>query len=330
MKKLFAYAFLFLSLAFLLPGCGKDIEDPVSVDEPTITPTFIIGTDTKSATVPVTVSWTTKNTIKGTLDGESIQIPSGDTTFLMEKGETKNFTFVVENTNGKKVQEYLKVSVPTDPSVPTLSVSFTYEGETIDTLGVPPVEGWPIVAKVIFTGGTLNFNGCDYANSPKEFNLTIAETKTYDFKVTGPGGDITESVTIVVAQPVPFNPTQGELLISSYPNYFPWIMVKLEFQNGPDLPWYEDDIDDCLKDNLLYFYLTPLKKMVNDRGEISCNEDEQRVSEGPWSLVGNILTDQSLIIEIISLNQDTLVYKYNPGGMLRGTKITFVHPQVTK
>jgi hypothetical protein len=196
-------------------------------------------------------------------------------------------------------------------------VSFTCEGETIDTLGVPPVEGWPVVAKVVFANGTLNFNGCDYANSPKEFNLTITETKTFDFKVTGPGGDITESVTIVVSQPVP--PTQDEAYLCAGA----WKKVKLEFQDGPGLPWVEATIGDCMKDDLIFFYLLPSRITVYDNGEIHCGIEEN--GQGSWYLRGSILTtNEKNNYSIITLTQDTLVWVYHPGGQQDANRETFV------
>jgi hypothetical protein len=319
MKNILPILALILLFGFF-NGCKKDTGDsPDPVGNPKIIPTFSIQSNNgTNETVLVKLSWTSENAIKGTLDGLSIQIPIGDTTFLMKKGETKNFTFVVENTNGKKVQEYLKVSVPTDPSVPTLSVSFTCEGETIDTLGVPPVEGWPIVAKVIFTGGTLNFNGCDYANSPKEFNLTITETKTYDFKVTGPGGDITESVTIVVSQPVP--PTQDEAYLCG-----PWQKIKVEFQDAVGFPWRESDIWECMKDDIMTFYF-PSKTWVYDNGENRCSYDEPRTYSGNWFITGTVINTGGAN-EKITLNPDTLVWVYETIGNVRET---FIRPPVYK
>lgn len=133
------------------------------------------------------------------------------------------------------------------------------------------------------------------------------------------GSILHDSIIINVINP----PTPDEELLC---NYGPWKMIKLEFQNGPGLPWYEDAIWDCMKDDLLYFYLTPTKKAVYDRGEITCSPGEGRISEGPWFLIGNMLNtgDPNNLNEIIVLNQDTLVWVYHSGQT--STRETFIHP----
>ncbi|MFA6514663.1 MAG: hypothetical protein WCT42_00130 [Candidatus Paceibacterota bacterium] len=319
MKKMMRMlAFLGLFLSLLLVGCEKDKpETPVSVGKPTITPTFVIGTtDSKSVTVSVTVSWITQNVVKGTVNGDNLRTPNGDTIFSMKKGETKLLTFIVENASGVKSQKYLTVTVPANPLPPTINISFTFNDQVIDTL---PYFGGPVVINCIFTNGALELNGIKYENSPVTFNFTVTETKTYDFKVIGPGGEVTESITVVVAQQIP--PTQDEAYLCAGP----WKMVKLEFQDGPGLPWYEGTISDCRKDDLRTFYFSP-KKVVYDNGEIRCGT-EDRTQEGPWTLRGSILTvDEYNNFDII-ITQDTLVWVYHPGGQQDATRETFVRLQ---
>lgn len=226
LKRMLVNFGLFLSL-LLLAGCGKDTDDPIVVGQPTVTSSFsIITTDAKSSTVSVRVEWKTENATKGTLDGLRIKTPSGDTTFTMKKGEKKNLLFTVENSNGKSFQSYLKIEIPSDPLPPTMTTSFTFNDQSVDTL---PYLGGKVKVKVLFANGFLYLNGVKYEDSPKTFDFTVTETKTYDFKVVGPGGEISFPVTVPV-----YIPTEIESLFISET----WVVSKLETTYFPSVgPW---------------------------------------------------------------------------------------------
>ena len=159
----------------------------------------------------------------------------------------KNLLFRVENANGKSIQEYLKIAVSLDPLPPTITTSFTFNGQALDTL---PYSGGPVVVKVVFANGFLYLNGIAYENSPATFNFTITETKTYDFKVVGIGGEISLPFTVPV-----YVPTEQELML--YNNAYPWVLTKLEESpysfNGP---WNEFG---GFLGTKMTFYLSPKK-----------------------------------------------------------------------
>ena len=320
MKKMLKLLAIFLSLflfLFLMAGCEKDTnqEQPVSA-EPTMISTFVIKTtDTKSLNVSVTVSWTTQNVVKGTVDGDNLKTPSGDTTFLMKKGETKILAFVIENTAGVKIQKYLTVAVPSDPLPPTISALFTYNGVAMDTL---PYLGGDIKIKVIFSNGILELNGVKYENSPTTFDFTVNETKTYDFKVVGTGGDITLSFPVPV-----YVPTEWELLIT---NPKGWICEYAEGSysiDGVRIPQPTNFVGTG------YFYLVPQKVT---RYVYPCTSGNGTCfNEGPWSINGQILnTGSDNFIEV--LTQTEMVWREKGIAMFGDTVVDYytwrhlVHP----
>jgi hypothetical protein len=81
---------LFVTL-ILIAGCTKDNTDPAVVaGQLTITSTFTLMPDgTSSQSVLAHVTWTTENAVMGTLDGNRISLPTGDTTLTMKKGDKK-------------------------------------------------------------------------------------------------------------------------------------------------------------------------------------------------------------------------------------------------
>jgi hypothetical protein len=172
---------------------------------------------------------------------------------------------------------------------PTITTSFTFNGQALDTL---PYSGGPVVVKVVFANGFLYLNGIAYENSPATFNFTITETKTYDFKVVGAGGEISIPFTVPV-----LIPNETELLLISGI----WIVTKTQGSfytpNGPWTSFYD------YIGSKITFYLSP-KKM----------KSESILLPGTtlwydWSLNGSLLTgfgDRN----IISINSNEMVLIY--------------------
>lgn len=285
LKRMLVNFGLFLSL-LLLAGCEKDT-DPTVMGQPTVTSSFsIITTDAKSSTVSVRVEWKTENATKGTLDGLRIKTPSGDTTFTMKKGEKKNLLFTVENSNGKSFQSYLKIEIPSDPLPPTMTTSFTFNDQSVDTL---PYLGGKMKVKVLFANGFLYLNGVKYEDSPKTFDFTVTETKTYDFKVVGPGGEISFPVTVPV-----YVPNEIESLLISGT----WVLSKLEESNYFNGPWNEFG---GFLGTKMTFYLNPKKLKAEYL-------PERNIPTGwyDWSLNESLLKgfgDRT----IISINQNEMI-----------------------
>jgi hypothetical protein len=302
---------LFLSL-LLLAGCTKDTDDPIVVGQPTGSITYsIVTTDAKSATVAVHVEWTTENAKKGTLDGSRISLPNGDTTLTMKKGDKKTLLFRIENASGKFFQEYLKISIPLDPSPPTGTASFTFNDQSVDTL--PYLVG-AVKIKVIFANGFLYLNGVKYENSPATFNFNISETKTYDFKVVGPGGEITLPFIVPV-----YVPTEQELLISDPKG---WICDYAEGSYTID----GEREPAPLLDGIIYFSLSPKNcKYVYPCISVSgtcTNEDS-------WGINDQTITlgSDNEFVEVLSSNK--MVWRDKGSSTSGATYYTwkhFVHP----
>lgn len=308
-----------IAVSLLLVGCEKDSTkpDPSGALEPKIfltDPTY--KEEGKSVYVSVSFAWTTENTVKASMENSSIKIPQGDTTITMKKGETKKLAFVVENTSGVKNYKYLTVDVPADPIPPTFSAYFTYNEQRIDTL---PYLGGNIKLVVNFSNGVLELNGVMYENSPVVFDFTVTETKTYDFKVIGAGGEIVPLNFIV---PV-YVPTEWELLIT---NSKGWIC---DYNEGS----YSINGKRSLIPNnftgTAYFYLVPQKTL---RYLYPCISGSGTcVNEGPWSLNGQILSDGSdMFIE--TLTQTEMVWREKGIAMIGDTVVDYytwrhlVHP----
>jgi len=289
--RLLATQGLFLAI-ILIAGCKKDSPDTtVPVGQPTITASYSLMPDgASSQSILAHVEWTSENATKGTLDGLRIKTPNGDTTFNMKKGDKKTLLFKVENASGKSFQEYLKIEIPSDPIPPippTISASVTYNGQTVDTL---PYLGGEVKIKVFFANGILELNGVKYENSPKELTFTVTETKTYDFKVVGAGGEISLPFTVPV-----YVPTETELLLISGT----WVVTKLEEScYTPDGPW--SPIYDYIGVKRTFFLSPNKMKREGPCPEGTC------IYWYDWSLNGSVITgfgDRT----IISINSNEMI-----------------------
>lgn len=109
-------------------------------------------------------------------------------------------------------------------------------------------------------------------------------------------------------------------------NFGSWQFVKLRFQNGPDLPWYNAELDDCAKDNIMTFTQNP-DIVYFHRTDIPCYEGEPD-SQGSYTLEGNVFhSGYNMSITIIKLTQDTLVWRYYFEDQT-ATEETYIHPVV--
>lgn len=280
---------------------------PPVVGDPKINVDYsILAGDKTSADAQVKITWTTENTKKATMDNKSIRLPSGDTTISIKKGETKNILFVVENTNGIKIQKSLYFPVP---AAPTLSVKAT-------PASLPP-GGGDVHLTWMSTGSEYGvfYNGVSYFDGTTGITLNIPASgmDSITFIAKGKGGETTIKLFVPVGQ----IPTKKDTLS----NFGSWGLVKLRFQDEPGLDFREDRVDDCLTDNRISFSQNP-DSLTCDRGEVKCFINEARVASAPYTLIGNVLK-VGTSYTIMSLNQDTLVWRFSGG--VSTTEETYIH-----
>jgi hypothetical protein len=318
MKKFSKLLTLLLLLAFFV-GCGEDPINPV--------------------TPPKELSYKIEPMYDTVLSGSKVQIKivSNADSISADFPEVKTFCSPINTTiesqpitqttiyhiafyiNGKVVDianpTYVvrKILLPPPPTVTVSANPYTV------IRGKTTVVSWNISGEVDSIKSNLpDVSTKGLSSNFGSITLMPQESRLITVTAYGKGGITSDTAIITVIDPPP--PTNEELLA----NYGPWKKIKLEGQDASGLPWDPYDIWDCMQDNLYYFYLTPTKKMVNDRGVITCSEDENRTSEGPWSLSGNIII--GLDCEILTLTRDTLVWVYVSGGGPGRVRETFVHP----
>jgi len=221
---------------------------------------------------------------------------------------TTTYLFKAYGKNGKVVAKNVTITVTQKPEKPTLVL--TANPDTLPVGGGIVMITWTYTNtdKIIFNGVSLMLNGYMCTD-------ILTKDSTFTFTARGPGGETTESITVVVAQQIP--PTQNEAYFCAGP----WKWVKLEFQDATGLPWHEAEISECDKDDLLTNYF-PSKTWVYDDGINDCGS----TGSGTWFFVSDSLInggDPNHLREIKTLNQDTLVWTYNTGGNVRET---YVHP----
>ncbi|MDO9254825.1 MAG: hypothetical protein Q7U54_04865 [Bacteroidales bacterium] len=262
-----------------------------------------------------------KNTTNVTSDfpgSESLTSNSESETIVLNTPKlTKTITyhFIAHGDNGQADSANVTIHV-NDPIAPTI---FLYVDNDTIIRGTLPSS-----VKITWNSNTDSISSPELSGvKGKSGTISVSPTETtiYHFISKNDGLTVSDSIRITVKDPPPPPPPTDEELISV--NYGPWKQIKLEFQQPlSGSPWIEYAIWECSKDNLYYFYLTPTKKIVNDRGLITCSDDETRILEGTWSLSGKVLKSGG-DFNIITLTKDTLVWVYGTGEKVRET---FVHP----
>lgn len=306
MKKILHFLTIGIILS-LVNGCEKPNDEPKLPLLPIIKVSADPATIEYGSSSIINITTTNTDSIVSDLPGLTGVSGSFPTPKLTE---TTTFHFVAHSGKGLTDTANVTIIVKELPPPPTVSVS---ANPYTVIRGKTTTISWNVTGEVDSVKSDLS----GISTKSGSITLTPQESRLITLTAYGKGGITSDTAMVTVIDPPP--PTMEELLC----NFGPWNKIKLEFQQAlAGSPWIEYAIWECSKDNLYYFYLTPTKKMVSDKGVITCSSDETRIREGPWSLSGNIL-DTGGLTEIITLNKDTLVWVYGTGEKVRET---FIHP----
>lgn len=306
------YLFGFLLLLFV--GCQKD------PDELIVPP---LELSLKAS--PEIINFGQTSTI-------NIDVKNADSTFsdipeaVLAKGsfvKSVNVAPVVTTIYHVRAYQKGKVSIVSvtivviPPSAPSIVANFN--PSSIEK-GKKTVFSWNVTGLV----DSVKSNLPGVSGLSGNIEITPTESLTATITAYGKGGVTTQKVTLTVTEPLPS--TDEELLC----NFGPWKKIKMEFQHDYDGSWAEQEIWQCMQDDLMFFYLTPTKKEVYYNGEIRCGT-ENKSQEGPWSLNG-VIINTGIDYKIVTLNLNILVWIYestwfSPDGWKKmWVKETFVHP----
>ena len=209
-----------------------------------------------------------------------------------------------------------KESKPVNQSDPLPAILLTPDHDIELFVGMTFHASWQIQGDSKNFSATLDGNMVS-TNSTDQYTNAELGTGTHLFKISCSSMDGNslrqKSITITVKN----LPTKQDTLC----NFGPWQGFKLELQIHTGV-WEESAIKNCARDNIFTFYQSPVQKMVDDLGEIKCDSAEPRIVEGLWTLNGSTLHIVDYY-SIVKLNQDTLVWVYDVGVLVRET---FVHP----
>lgn len=299
---------LFLSL-LMFTGCE---EEPVVNLKPIIR-VFSASADSCEIGDVVTIRWSVENASIVIVNKDTVPL-SGTKEIVIDKNITVTCTaYPIGNMDIAPAQQQLKIVAKEPTEVLTVAITATpseiFEGE-MTTISWTSENALSIKATF---GGVNGLSG----------STEVGPGVTTDYTVTVYGlanKSATASVTVVVKDPV-FTDEEKLLCLA------PWSKIKLEFQQESGYPWVEADIWECMKDDLIKFYLTPSKIGVYDNGEVRCGS-ENETQEGSWSLTGSVLTlCEYNNYNIMTLTKDTLVWVYYPGSQKDANRETFIHPK---
>lgn len=304
------FTLIILSVLLAITACKKDEDPPVVL----VKPTLIFSDNNPEFLGSSTINWNANgddyNKFSVTVNGVEVSDEKFGS-YVLDSITTTQTVFVLCFKKGQN--DPVAVQGQITPRDPLLTLSIVPDQITI-------FKGQTILLDWTSNGEVTCTEIPAVSGKSGQTRINPEITTTYHFTSTFYGFTKKCDVTVIVNDPLP--PTRKDTLS----NFGPWSMVKLRFQDGPGLPWYEANIWECRQDNLMTFSQNP-DKVLYDRGEIRCSDDETRLESTDFTLVENILTTGQ-IYEIITLTQDTLIWRYHPGGSVTQTEETFVHPDL--
>lgn len=261
MKKL-----IFLFMILSCTGCELFIEEP-HILAPTLQAT--VSPETIDYRGSSTITWSSENSEYVLLNGEEVETEGS----LVLHGLTSatNYKIVAVGKDGKTVEKTLTIVVG-KAEAPTVEV-------TVSTDTVPYGQSTTFywVASGLVTGVTLDGN--EVANSGSFTTPNLYENKAYELVVTGPGGVVKETVTILVAEKTVSN---TDLITGE-----PWLLKSIRcIRNGEII--FNGVLSDEDKTNLSYYSLDGTSTVRHSDGRIFCGFN-WRFIDSKYILEGDIV-----------------------------------------
>lgn len=293
MKKFIAYAFLFLSLAFLLPGCEKD-EKPIEVSEITAyanpTNPDYMGSSKLSWSFPDEYE-----RVSVYVGDSIISTKKSDYGVMLNNLETKTivyFSGFMANTNEPEIR-----TVEINPKLPQAPIVTLKANPASIPRGFSTTINWNVTGVIDSIQsdlpGLVGVNG----------NISISpnENITYSLTAYGKGGVTTESLTITVTEPTPLQLLQmGK-----------WKTVEL-YSTCEPIGRFREPIpmgEECEEDDFWYFRTDNVVEY--NKGNILCSGETHHVWYWLYTYTGDSVYISGNPIKIILLTEDEMAWTFN-------------------